>query len=446
MCRGSVKQWRISGIGGNVESTDVDVHGNHGSNDIWILKLTSAGDTIWTRCYGGSLAEGLIAANSMCTFPNGDFIFCGAANSNDGDVSGNHWTSPSNPSADLWVVKADSLGNILWQRCYGGIGDDYGSTIHLLDSGKIIIGGRVYRDSVNIMGHTESADFFIAELDSLGNFLWYRCYGGSSEDYGESVQPAFNGGFIMAGATTSYDQDVSGNHDTIPGAMHLGDYWIIKLNQYGYLEWKKTLGGTGRDWANSVIQTQDSCYVISGYSGSGDGDVIGNHPHPPGYYDDYWVVKLNPAGHIMWSQCYGGSGSDGNFDLKEAADGGLLAIGLTCSFDGDVSGNTSCDAWLIKLNNGITTSAALPDSYIWDFTAITSNDAGSTMLRYYSGKAERAQIRLMDLTGKELYKKEIETVQGINYYPLHIRELLPGVYLVRYSSNGIQRTVRIFIN
>ena len=111
---------------------------------------------------------------------------------------------------------------------------------------------------------------------------WQKCLGGTDWDEAYSIQQTSDGGFIMAGETRSNDGNVSGNH----GAA---DYWVVKLNSSGDIEWQKCLGGTSEDIANSIQQTNDGGFIVVGYTNSNDGDVSGIH----GDYYDFWVVKLN---------------------------------------------------------------------------------------------------------------------------------------------------------
>ena len=119
---------------------------------------------------------------------------------------------------------------------------------------------------------------------------WQKTLGGTGEDYAQSIQPTTDGGYIVAGWTNSNDGDVTGNHG-------IYDCWVVKLNPSGTIQWQKTLGGTSYDVAYSIQPTMDGGYIVAGYTASNDGDVTGNH----GSYD-YWVVKLNPSGTIQWKK------------------------------------------------------------------------------------------------------------------------------------------------
>src|SRR6476659_6468485 len=99
---------------------------------------------------------------------------------------------------------------------------------------------------------------------------WQKTLGGSGSDGAYSVKLTSDGGYIIAGVSYSSDGDVTGNHGDY-------DYWIVKLNSNGTIQWQKSMGGSGYDQASSIVQTTDGGYIIAGYSESNDGDVSGNH-------------------------------------------------------------------------------------------------------------------------------------------------------------------------
>ena len=169
---------------------------------------------------------------------------------------------------------------------------------------------------------------------------WQKCFGGTDDDEAKSIQQTSDGGYIVAGETWSNDGDVSGNHGN-------SDYWVVKLNSSGDIEWQKCLGGTDWDYAYSIQQTSDEGFIVAGQTTSNDGDVSGNH----GVYDA-WVVKLNSLGDIEWQKCLGGTDWDDVNPIQQTSDGGFIVAGFTESNDGDVSGNHgNDDAWVVKLNS-----------------------------------------------------------------------------------------------
>ena len=318
-------------------SNDGDVIGNHGSSDYWIVKLDSANNIQWQKSLGGTNME--IVASINQTKDEG-YIVAGYSNSNDGDVSGHHGNSFS---SDYWIVKLDSVGNIQWQKSLGGTNNDYGKSIQQTKNGGYIVAGYSWSNDGDVSGNHGSADYWIVRLDSTGNIQWQKSLGGTSDEIAGNIQQTKDGGYIITGSSSSNDGDVSGNHG-------YDDYWIVKLGSTGNVQMQKSLGGSDYDAATNIQQTKDGGYIIAGLSFSNDGDVNGNHG-----FSDYWILRLNSSGNIQWQKSFGGSNYDNAFSIQQTKDGGYIIVGNTFSNDGDVSGHHgdsySSDYWIVKLGS-----------------------------------------------------------------------------------------------
>ena len=297
---------------------------------VLVLKIFSQPELNWQKCYGGTLAEQF---SEIKLTETNEIIFAGTTYSNDGDVYGNHGES------DYWIGKIDENGTLLWQKCLGGSSWDYGNAIDHCFDGGLIVAGETKSDDGDISNFIGYVDFWVVKTDQLGNIEWENCYGGTSPENAHSVKQTFDNGFIIAGGTESNDIQVSGNHGD-------EDSWVVKTDSLGNIEWQKCLGGTDQDWANDICLTNNGYYVLN-YTDSNDGDVSGNHGG-----HDYWIVKLDFLGNIVWQRCLGGSALDQGNTILSTSDGGCMAIGRTFSFDGDVSNNTGdSDYWLVKLDS-----------------------------------------------------------------------------------------------
>lgn len=263
---------------GYIYSTDGDVSGYHGGvTDAWVVKLDAAGNTLWTKCLGGSMQD---SAGSIQQTADGGYIMAGRTNSNDGDLSGLQGAG----ALDVWIVKLDDTGTIQWQKCLGGSSTEWVGSIQQTTDGGYIVGASTNSNDGDVSGHHGNQDAWVVKLDDAGNIQWQKCLGGSGNDVATSVQQAADGGYVVAMRTNSNDGDVSGNH----GSM---DAWVVMLDEAGTVQWQKCLGGSGHEEAESIQQTTDGGYVVAGYTeGSNDGDVSGNHGGL-----DAWVVKLGPA-------------------------------------------------------------------------------------------------------------------------------------------------------
>jgi len=319
-------------VAGSSFSNDGEVTGNHGEADYWVVKLSASSSIQWQKCLGGSGYDG---ATGIQQTTDGGYIVAGSSNSNDGQVNGNHG------GYDYWVVKINNIGAIQWQKCLGGSGDDEAySVAQTTDGGFIILGFSSSTDG-DVTGNHGSYDYWVVKINDTGAIQWEQSYGGSGDDFGAAIQQTVDGGYIMTGNTASFDGEVSGNHGG-------SDFWVVKINDTGAIQWDECLGGSAEDDGQSIQQTTDGGYIVAGYTASYDYDVSGNH----GGEDDYWVVKISDSGAIQWQTCLGGSQQDeGNF-IQQTLDGGYIVTGFTASDDDEISGNHGAsDFWAVKLNN-----------------------------------------------------------------------------------------------
>jgi len=325
---------------GYTQSNDGDVSGNHSAKDFWVVKLDPSGNKTWQKCLGGS---GNDEASSVRQTAEGGYVVAGATGSNDYDVSGNHGAK------DFWVVKLNESGNLIWQKCLGGSSDDEASSVRQTADEGYVVAGYTKSNDGNVSGNHGGEDFWIVKLDNLGKLVWQKCLGGKLGEQGMpgeqawSIQQTADGGYVVAGHATSPDGDVGGTH----GKLNYSDYWVVKLDASGNKTWQKCLGGRYIDEARSIQQTADGGYVVAGYGYSDDGDATGNH----GNTKDYWVVKLNRSGNLEWQKSLGGFKNEEAHSVSQTADGGYVVVGYTESNDGDVSGkNNARDLWAVKLD------------------------------------------------------------------------------------------------
>ncbi|MFZ0595563.1 MAG: hypothetical protein WAM46_01160, partial [Flavobacterium sp.] len=310
--------------------------GNHGNNDAYVVKLDAAGTIQWQKCLGGTENDN---AQTIQQTSDGGYIISGDTRSNDGDVSGNHGGS------DYWVIKLDATGAILWQKTYGGTSYDLAKSITQTFDGGFIVTGYTYSNDGDVSGNHGASDFWTVKLDASGTIQWQKCIGGNDEDLPSTIEQTTDGGYIIAGGSASKNGNVTGNHGGL-------DYWIVKLDATGTLQWQKSLGGTDDDYAESMNQTTDGGYIIAGHARSINGNVTGHHGVGNISSNDYWIVKLDGAGTIQWQKCYGGTGSDQAFSIQQTIDGGYIIAGdTTSSNDGDITGNhPSTDVWILKID------------------------------------------------------------------------------------------------
>ncbi len=348
----SIQQTFDSGyvVAGFTQSNDGYVHGNHGNRDFWVVRLNPTGDTLWTRCFGGSLDDE--AYTIQQTYDSG-FVVAGYTKSNDGDVHGNHGLK------DYWVIKLNAEGDTLWTNTLGGSSYDQANSIQQTFDSSYIVAGYARSTNGDVSGNHGLYDYWIVKLDANGSLVWSKTFGGSSNDYAQSVQQVFDSGFIIAGEASSTDGDVHGNHGN-------SDFWVVKITTVGDTVWTKSLGGSSTDIASSIQQIYDSSFIIAGYTRSINGDVHGNHGN-----NDYWIVRLKNNGDTIWTRAMGGSNYEKAYAVQETYDSTYIVAGYSRSNDGDVYGNNGFeDFWIVQLaESTCPASSAQTESNITTTTA-----------------------------------------------------------------------------
>lgn len=326
-----------------------------GEDDVYLIKIDADGDSLWTGTYGGAFNE---SGRSVKQTYDGGYIIAGYA-----DPYGAYdW--------DLCLIKTDGNGNELWTQIYGGPSANDGSRAVQVtpDSGYFVAGWTA------TLGTAGSEDVWLLKTDANGDTLWTKTYGGADWDEARSMQPTTDGGYIITGVTASFGAGGS-------------DIYLIKTDANGDTLWTRTYGGTGDDYGNSVQQTTDNGYIITGYTQS----------FGPGWFNLY-VVKTDPNGDTLWTKVYGGTDLDFGYSVQQTSDHGYIIAGQTGSF-----GAGADDAWLIRLSpepgieeapgNITTDSNVLLRSYPNPFKT-------ETVIHYQLSRPLAVTIGVYDASGK----------------------------------------------
>ncbi|HPH11626.1 MAG TPA: hypothetical protein PKW59_12260 [Thermotogota bacterium] len=303
----------------------------------WGKRLPNRGDQVLVWCdNAGNPIKPMILSDNVYIkvideFSNGDLI-----------MVGEKYISSS--KADLYIARISRDGETtVWEKTYGGATNNPAFSVDLLPDGGFVVAG-FNPDDINRL-----RDFWVLRLNSSGNIVWKKCYGGSDVDQAYSVKALPDGGFVVAGWTQSKDGDVSGNHGG-------SDYWVIRLNANGNLVWQRCLGGNAYDYAYDILPTSDGGFIVTGaaesYSGSsGSGNISAPKGNVSMTQRDVWVAKLNAEGRILWEKSYGGSNSEYGRKIIPLENDRYMIAGGTESSDKDVGYyHSNSDAWVFVID------------------------------------------------------------------------------------------------
>ncbi|CAN5446762.1 hypothetical protein BH11BAC1_BH11BAC1_03330 [soil metagenome] len=331
--------YSYSGIGGDKSTA---LKNGPGVLDYWIIKIDSLGNKQWDKDFGGSNGEQF---TSLQQTSDGGYIIGGWSASN---ISGDK-SEPSVGNYDYWILKLDPLGNIIWDKDFGGTSSDQLSVIKQTSEGGYILGG----SSASGIGGNKSQpaqgalDYWIVKIDPHGNFQWDKAFGGTDSDKLNSIQQTSDGGYVLGGSSWSL---IGG--DKTEDAWGIDDYWVVKIDSLGNKQWDKDFGGVESDILYSLQQTADGGYILGGRSGSG---ISGNKTQPlvGGY--DFWLIKIDAAGNKLWEKNFGGIGNEDEFgNISLTDDGGYLVAGTSYSnISGDKTENNlgQEQTWFLKFDS-----------------------------------------------------------------------------------------------
>lgn len=310
--------------------------------DYWIIKVDAEGDIIWQNTIGGSDYDFL---SSIIQTSDGGFLAGGHSLSG---ISGDK-TEVCLELEDYWIVKLDASGNIIWQNTIGAAGEDLLKSVVQTTDGGYLLGGQSNSSNQDDKNEPSlgGSDFWIIKVDANGNIIWQNTIGGSNSDHFMSAIQTTDGGYLVGGYTNS---GISG--DKTEANQGQLDFWILKLDSIGSIIWQNTIGGNLDDVLQALIETSDGGYLLGGTSSS---DISGDKTEEKVGGGDYWIVKLDAEGNIVWQNTIGGNGGDDLISIIQASDGGYLLGGSSFSnISGDKTepsiGNTK-DFWIVKVDD-----------------------------------------------------------------------------------------------
>jgi len=318
--------------------------------DVYLIKSDLDGNLLWEKNLGGSYSE---EAFRIIPTENGNYLVAGGSSSVDGDISYN----PYPGSLNYWLFKINSTGDIIWDKIAGGNSYDVLINGEKTSDGGIIGYGYTVSDDGDKTISYGSFDAWMVKLDSLGQKVWDFTIGTSGGDFSTAIKETSDKGVLVS--SISYIES-SGNIECMPLSSAHVDIVLFKLDSVANVQWQHCYGGTDDEQLLDILEVSDG-YILASEAFSDDGDVTGAGYHM-GYDNsgnrtcDFWLMKIDFDGNIIWSRCYGGTKRDSPKRLFPTKDGGYIVFGNTYSVDGDVTGNHSSgtsynDIWVIKISS-----------------------------------------------------------------------------------------------
>lgn len=389
-----------------------------GQQDAYLVKTNHMGDTVWTATFGGAAMDG---AHFVREANGGGYILAGYTESYGGagknvylirtdtagtaeytrtystslmDVAYAFCATPdggymfvgykNGPSGwakgDLWILKTDGLLDTLWTKTYGGAGEDYGVTIQpAADSGYIICG------STTSFG-SGGKDAWLVKIDEDGDTMWTKTYGGALEDVAYGVSVTADGGYVISGY-------INGT-----GAWTAGDLWLVKTDHLGETLWTAVYGVIGEDYGWDVYQTADNGYITAG---QGSGDI--------------WLLRTDALGDTLWTKRYGGAGAEAALALSITSDGGYIIAGYTTSF-----GAGSHDFWVLKIGPDVGINENAVD-------IVRDKNMAATIFGDHVPLQDLKQYRIYDISGRI-----------VSPY-----RLAPGIYFMASPGKILKKIVKV---
>ncbi|MEP6806058.1 MAG: T9SS type A sorting domain-containing protein [Flavobacterium sp.] len=396
---------------------------------LYILTLllpffTYSQDILWEKSYGGTHADYLFDAQ-----PTADYGFILAGSSLSGKT-GNK-ADDNQGDLDYWIWKMDEKGDLDWQKSFGGSGFDLLQSVKNSRDGGFILAGT--SSSSNSFQKNEDCkgitDFWVIKLDATGAEQWQRTIGGEGQDELLCAFQTKDGGYMLGGSSSSgppvisiakpneklatTKADLFNKSEKSRGNM---DYWIVKLDKQGNIEWQKTYGGQYADVLRSMEQTTDNGYILAGYSNS---PISGDKTDGNKGFGDYWIIKINDTGAIEWQNTYGAEGDDQPYVIHQTADDGYIAGGNSNSKNtltsmGGIVGNGT-DYWVLKLDKegGVLWSKTYDFGKVDILTSLVVNKDESYLIGGYAQSESKRPREGIAAKAMNMVNKEKD---GINDY------------------------------
>ena len=379
---------------GTTDSLGGQVNTYQGNTDGWVIKVSNTGELLWTQTFGGT---GTDVLEDIVAVADG-YVLIGHTNS--GEIT----DSLEQDETDIWLIKINESGELLWQKNYGSLDDDEGKSIILLDNGKLMTASFIREATKDVETHIASKDFWITQLSQEGYIEKQWTFGGNKADVPTKLIQVQDNRFAITGETFSEFDDAKGG----------GDIWVMEFDTLGTTLQAHTIGGSSLDIPKSMVTNDAGDLIIVGETFSINGDIITAYSTLNAF-----VTTINSTQNTNTTQVFGGNQFDAAWDITpiQGSNDNYLVVGYTDSYDGDLAwkhGNH--DAWLFTLEAFTSLHAANPAPKPFTYRNNTL---------HFSTSNSPKTIELYDLQGKQCFQqKTIEQAVALPNTPT-------GIYLVR---------------
>jgi hypothetical protein len=444
-----------------------------------------APDTLWTRTYGGS---------------DIDLFYSVQPTIDGGYINAGYTESFGNGTRQLWIVKTDQNGDTLWTKTHGGSGDENAYSIQQTSDGEFIVAGQT-----NSFGFG-NYDAYLLKLDTLGDTVWTKTYGGPNSDFARDVKICTDGSYVLCGGLsgdawiikvnamgdTTWTTTVTGPQTDVAESIYQtgdggyiavgatdaafgsADVLMIRLNNIGDTLWTKTLGVTGYNWAHSVIQTVDEGFALCGVTGGyawilktntmGDTTwyttifgplaniassicqtIDGNYIVAGAAGGDGWLSKTDTAGSLLWSEDWGDIGDEWLLSVQATSDGGCVTAGFTTSSSAGYR-----DGWILKIKpESSHLNKKNQKMHINSFNLHQNYPNPfnpSTTIEFDLPKTGEVSLKIFNILGEEVVTLVSDRLSAGSYsYEWDASNLASGVYLYRLQAGDYVQTRKMVL-
>lgn len=460
-------------------STDGMVGYNAGGEDVWLVKMNHAGDTLWTRLLAGSDTE---RPSAVLALSDGGCVVVGRTLSNDGFFTGNHG------NYDGFACRFDAAGQLLWKKMYGGSSSDFLFDGLVASDGTLMMCGETGSSDGDLFGTGAGLSWLVKANLSNGNVIWSETYVGPNgllpdalENFYRITELSDGSGFVAAGYTVANFNDINGDdiyyHKISPsgqsvwakklgstnggeglgkvldagnGAFYLagrlagnagpdvtapyrggnGDVWLIKCDANGNKVWDRSYGGSDWEFAYDLTRDSLSYLYLAAFTRSEDQDAAGASAG----LQDFWILKTDAGGDLLWTYRTGGSQNDVLHAIK-IFHHDLYVAGRTNSTDGVITQSWGGrDAWVARY--GQTDGVGLALSEIHQRFGLFPNPATNWM--EITGPEDPAIILVEDIRG-------VQQAVPVSGRRLNLESLKPGIYFLRLTLKDGRREVLLLV-